>query len=87
MSNLPNLPGVIIEITSKSYHVTQTKNENKQAMEAKDACFCKKSFIDRSFLILDPPWLHKPRKPMVNRVKPTGFNIDASIVFNREVLL
>ena len=63
MSNLPNLPGLIIEITSKSYHVTQTKNENKQAMEAKDACFCKKSFIDRSFLILDPPGYTSQESP------------------------
>ena len=47
MCNLHNLQGVVIEMTSKSHHVTQTKHENRQTM---DACFCEESFIDRSFL-------------------------------------
>ena len=80
MSNLYNLHGVLIEMTSYLHHVTQTKHENKQSMEIKDPCFCQESFIDRSFLVLEivrggrtlcspPPWLHKPKNPMVNRVK------------------
>ena len=50
-------------------------------METTDTCFCKKSFIDRSYLVLEilkrdtcapspfPPRLHKLKKPMVNTVK------------------
>ena len=51
-------------------------------METKDTCFCEESLIDRSFLILEilgtkgtkcPPWLHKPKRPMVNKVKVKSF--------------
>ena len=61
--------------------MTQTKHENEQTMETKDTCFRKGSFIDRSFLVLKilrgqfalpptaPPWLRKPKKPMVTRAK------------------
>ena len=59
----------------------QTKHENKQTTETTGTCFCEKSFIDRSFLVLeilkgapcDPPplsrWQHKSRESMLNRVK------------------
>ena len=53
MSNLHNLHGVVIEMTSYLHHVTQTKHENKQSMEIKDLCFCQESFIDRSCLVLE----------------------------------
>ena len=45
-----------------------------------DTCFCEKSFIGRSFLVLEilkggtlcptpiPPWLHKSENAMVNRI-------------------
>ena len=77
MSNLHNLQWVVIEIMSLSHHVTQNKHEKRQTMETKDTCFCEKSFIDISFSVLEilrggtlcPPWLHKPKKPMVNRVE------------------
>ena len=61
--------------------MTQTKHKNSQTMETKDTCSCEESFTDISFLILregtlcvsTPPLffsrLHKPKKPMVNRVK------------------
>ena len=61
--------------------MTQTKHENKQKTETTDTCFCEKSFIDRSFLVLEilkgapcappplPRWQHKSRESMVNRVK------------------
>ena len=53
MSNLHNLQGVVIEMTSYSDHVTQTKHENRETMETKDICFCEESSIDRSFLVLE----------------------------------
>ena len=83
MPNLHNLQRVIIEITSYPHHVTQTKHEKWQLMEAKDTCFCEESFIDRSFLVsfgnfegrgggtehfVIAPWLHKPKMIMVNSV-------------------
>ena len=46
-------------------------------MEKKDACFCKESFIDGSFLVLEI--LHKPRKPMVNRVKNNVCQLSSGI--------
>ena len=53
MSNLHNLQGVVIEMTSYSDQVTQTKHENRETMETKDTCFCEESSIDRSFLVLE----------------------------------
>ena len=65
-------------MTSYLYHVTQIKPKNKQAIETKDTCFCKENFIDRSFLVFkslsevlcdpSPPWLHKRKMSIVNRV-------------------
>ena len=37
----------------QSYHMTQTKHENKQTMDTTDTCFREKSFIDRSSLGLE----------------------------------
>ena len=81
MSNLHNLQEVVMEMTPYLHHVVQTKNKNRQAMEAKDICFCEKSFSNRSFLALEilregicaPLWLHKPKKLMLNRVKIENF--------------
>ena len=53
MSNLHNLQEVVMEMTPYLHHVVQTKNKNRQAMEAKDICFCGKSFSNRSFLALE----------------------------------
>ena len=69
-------------MTSYSHQLTQTKHKNRQTIETKDTCFSEENFIDRSFLVLEilreggggicatlPPWLHKPKKSMVNMVK------------------
>ena len=53
MSNLNNMLAVVIEITSYLHHVTQTKYENRETIEAKDTCFWEEPFIDRSFLLLE----------------------------------
>ena len=73
MSNLHNLQRVVIEMTSYSHHMTQTKHKNRQAMETNDTCFCEESFIDRLFLVWEilrggAHKVAKPKKPMVNRV-------------------
>ena len=73
MSNLHNLQELVMEMTPYLHHVVQTKNKNRQAMEAKDICFCGKSFSNRSFLALEilregicaSLWLHKPKKAYV----------------------
>ena len=53
MSKLHNLQGVVIEMTSQSHQVTQTKHENRQTMDTKATCFCEESFTDSSFLVLE----------------------------------
>ena len=52
MSNLHSLQWVVIEMTSYSHHLIQTKYKNRQKMETNDTCFCEESSIDRSFLVL-----------------------------------
>ena len=47
MSNLHNLQGVEVDMTSWSHHVTQTDYVNGQTMETKDRYFCEKIFLDR----------------------------------------
>ena len=81
MSNLLNLQRVIIEMKSQSYQIIQTKHENKQTTGTAGTCFCEKSFIHRSFLVQEilnrapcapppfPPWQHKSKKQILNRVK------------------
>ena len=48
-------------------------------METKDTCSCEGGFIDRSVLVLEilrgRTWLHKPEKPMVNRVNKETANV------------
>ena len=51
MSNLNNLQWVVVEMTSRLHHVTQSKHENRQVIETKDRYFCNKAFIDRLFLV------------------------------------
>ena len=47
ISNLRNLQGVVIEMTSQLHQVTQTKHKNKQTMETKERCSVSKvSLID-----------------------------------------
>ena len=76
MSNSHNLQSLEGEegggrVIAKTYHVTQTKHENRQIMEKMDTCFCKESFIDRSFLVLEILRLHKPKKSGMNTVNTT----------------
>ena len=66
MSNLHNLQGVVMEMTSKSHRVTQTKHKNRQTMEAKDTCFCEESFTDK-FLVLEI--LRRPHPLMATQAK------------------
>ena len=72
------MQGVLTEMMSQSHHVTQNKHQNKQTMGTKDICFRAESFIDKSFFAFEvlrghDTLLHKPKKPMVNRVKPNIF--------------
>ena len=70
ISNLNNLQRVVIEMTSQLHQVTQTKHKNKQTMETKETCFCKQSFIDRSFLVLEILRGHSvPSSPMATQAK------------------
>ena len=91
MSNLLNLQRVVIQVTSGSHHVTQIKHKNRHG----DTCFCKESFIDRSFLVFKFLKggrgryfvLHKSKKPIVNMVFYDGFYmIGASLMKELELV-
>ena len=65
-------------MTSSSHHAKQNKHKYRQLMETKDIYSCEEIFIDWYFSVSEilrggtlcpHPWLHKPKKPMVNRGK------------------
>ena len=53
MSNVHNLNGVVLEMTSYLYQVTKSKLENKKTIKRNHPYLCEENFIDKSFLVFE----------------------------------
>ena len=53
MSNVHNLNGVVLEMTSYLYHVTKSEHENKETIKTNHPYFCEENVIDKSFSVFE----------------------------------
>ena len=53
MSNVHNLNGVVLEMTSYLYLLTKSKHENKKTIKTYHPYFCEENFIDKLFLVFE----------------------------------
>ena len=53
MSNVHNLNGVVLEMTSYLYLLTKSKHENKKTIKTNHPYFCEENVIDKSFSVFE----------------------------------